>query len=137
MKLKDFTQEERVAWLKADFAIHKGPDPAYGFFGRDVDVLRIEKRLLTAGNILLVHGMGGAGKSTLLHHLGGWWQKTGFVERVFYFGYDEKAWTRQQILHAIAEKLYEPGRFHGSFRRCPRSCNRPIWRRRLKPGGTS
>ena len=82
-------------------------------------MLRIEKRLLTAGNILLVHGMGGAGKSTLLHHLGGWWQKTGFVEQVFYFGYDEKAWTRQQILHAIAEKLYDPGRFHGSFLALP------------------
>jgi hypothetical protein len=119
VKLRDFTQEERVAWLKADVAVHKGPDPAYGFFGRDVDVLRIEKRLLTAGNILLVHGMGGAGKSTLLHHLGGWWQKTGFVDQVFYFGYDEKAWTRQQILHAIAEQLYDPGRFHGSFLALP------------------
>jgi hypothetical protein len=119
VKLRDFAQEERVAWLKADVAGHKGPEPTYGFFGRDVDVLRIEKRLLTAGNILLVHGMGGAGKSTFLHHLGGWWQQTGFVDQVFYFGYDEKAWTRQQILHAIAEQLYDPGRFHGSFLALP------------------
>jgi hypothetical protein len=119
VRLRDFNKDEWEKWLKADVAVHKGPDPAYGFFGRDVDVLRIEKRLLTAGNILLVHGMGGAGKSTLLHHLGGWWQKTGFVDQVFYFGYDEKAWTRQQILHAIAEKLYDPGRFHGSFLALP------------------
>ena len=119
VKLRPFTSEEWAAWLKADVAVHKGPDPAYGFFGRDLDVLRIEKRLLTAGNILLVHGMGGVGKSTLLHHLGGWWQKTGFVDQVFYFGYDEKAWTRQQILHAIAEQLYDPGRFHGSFLALP------------------
>ena len=71
-KLRHFTNAEWAAWLKADVAVHKGPDPAYGFFGRDADVLRIEKRLLTASNILLVHGMGGAGKSTLLHHLGSW-----------------------------------------------------------------
>jgi tetratricopeptide (TPR) repeat protein len=91
--------------------------PSYGFFGRDVDILRIEKRLLgvDGDNILLVRGMGGAGKSTLLHHLGAWWQQTGLVERVFYFGWDEKAWTRQQILHASASTLYDAGRFHGSF----------------------
>ncbi len=116
VKLRPFTDKEWADWLDADIAVHKGPDAAYGFFGRDLDVLRIEKRLLTLGNILLVHGMGGAGKSTLLHHLGGWWQRTGFVDQVFYFGYDEKAWTRQQILHAIAEKLYDPGAFHGRFK---------------------
>ncbi len=48
-------------------------------------------------NVLLVRGMGGAGKTTLLHHLGEWWQATGFVDQVFYFGYDERAWTCQQI----------------------------------------
>jgi hypothetical protein len=51
VNLRPFTNEEWAAWLKADVAVHKGPDPAYGFFGRDIDVLRIEKRLLTAGNI--------------------------------------------------------------------------------------
>ena len=43
-------------------------------------------------NLLLVHGMGGSGKTTLLHHLGHWWQTTGLVDQVFYFGYDQKAW---------------------------------------------
>ncbi len=52
----------------------------YGFFGRDVDILQLERRLL-AHNVLLVRGMGGAGKTTLLHHVGWWWQKTGFVEQ--------------------------------------------------------
>jgi hypothetical protein len=50
--------------------------------------------------------MGGAGKTTLLKHLGAWWQTTHFVDRVFYFGYDERAWTRQQILVAIAQELF-------------------------------
>ena len=57
--------------------------------------MEIEKRLLLRRNLLLVRGMGGAGKTMLLHHLGAWWQTTGFVEHVFYFGYDERAWTRQ------------------------------------------
>jgi hypothetical protein len=30
------------------------------------------------------------------------------VQRVFYFGYDEKAWTLQQIMTAIAQELYGP-----------------------------
>jgi tetratricopeptide (TPR) repeat protein len=49
--------------------------------------------------------MGGAGKTTLLHHLGQWWQTTGLVEEVFYFGYDEKAYTRHQIVDQIARRL--------------------------------
>ncbi|HMB08669.1 MAG TPA: tetratricopeptide repeat protein [Isosphaeraceae bacterium] len=82
------------------------PKPAYGFHGRDVDILEIESRLLSRNNLLLVQGMGGAGKTTLLHHLAAWWQTTGFVDWVFYFGYDQKAWNRQQILRAIAKQFF-------------------------------
>ena len=82
------------------------PKPAYGFHGRDVDILEIESRLLSRNNLLLVQGMGGAGKTTLLHHLAAWWQTTGFVDRVFYFGYDQKAWNRQQILRTIAKQFF-------------------------------
>ena len=46
------------------------------------------------------------GKTALLHHLGWWWQNTGFINQVFYFGYDEK-WRHQQILLKIAENLFE------------------------------
>ena len=106
---------KRTKWLQERQARHPAPEPTYGFFGRDVDILKIEKRLLTESNILLVHGMGGTGKTTLLHHLTAWWQTTGFIDQAFYFGYDEKAWTRQQLMHAIAGKLFDPGRFHGSF----------------------
>jgi tetratricopeptide (TPR) repeat protein len=84
------------------------PATAYGFVGRDLDVLEIERRLLLRGNLLLVQGMGGAGKSTLLHHLGWWWQKTRFVEQVFYFGYDLKAWRLPEIIAKIGEQLGLP-----------------------------
>lgn len=81
--------------------------PKHGFWGRDLDILSIERRLLTSPdrNILLLEGMGGAGKTTLLQHLGWWWQVTGLVSRVFVFEYDRRPWTRQQILHEIADGL--------------------------------
>jgi len=107
---REFTPEERTAWFehKAEEKRYTPPDPQYGLVGRDIDILQIEKRLLTKRNILLVRGMGGAGKTTLLRHLAAWWHTTGFVQRVFYFGYDEKAWTLQQIMTSIAQNLYGP-----------------------------
>jgi tetratricopeptide (TPR) repeat protein len=107
---REFTPEERATWFerKAEEKRYIPPDPQYGFVGIDIDILQIEKRLLTKRNILLVHGMGGAGKTTLLRHLAAWWHTTGFVQRVFYFGYDEKAWTLQQIMTSIAQQLYGP-----------------------------
>ena len=78
------------------------------FWGRDLDILEIERRLARHGNILLIEGMGGAGKSTLLQHLAWWWQSTGWAERVFTFAFDQKPWTRQQIVHKIAEELELP-----------------------------
>ncbi len=91
------------------------PPLTYGFFGRDLDILQIEQRLLTRRNLLLIRGMGGAGKTTLLHHLGEWGQSTHLVERVWYFGYDERAWTRQQLLDAIARDLLDPATYHTAF----------------------
>jgi tetratricopeptide (TPR) repeat protein len=107
---RDFTPPERAAWYehKAEEKSYIPPEPTYGFVGRDLDILQIEKRLLAKRNLLLVRGMGGAGKTTLLRHLGGWWHTTGFVQRVFYFGYDTRAWTLQQIMMEIAQQLYGP-----------------------------
>jgi hypothetical protein len=58
--------------------------------------------------------MGGTGKTTLLNFLREWWQKTHFADHIFYFGYDERAWTLDQILFAIGSQVYdrfEMGRF--------------------------
>jgi len=79
----------------------------YGFWGRDLDVLEVERKILARddANILLMEGMGGSGKTTLLQHLAWWWQTTGLVDLVFCFEYDVKPWSRQQILYDIAAKL--------------------------------
>ena len=105
LSTREFTQAEQAEYYQRQADRTPFPQPTYGFFGRDLDILQIEKRLLEKRNVLLVSGMGGAGKTTLLKHLGAWWQRTGFVDEVFYFGYDERAWTRQQILESIGKKL--------------------------------
>jgi tetratricopeptide (TPR) repeat protein len=95
------------------------PAPTYGFHGRDLDVLEIEKRLLGPSdqphNLLLLQGMGGAGKTTLLRHLAAWWQATHLVEQIFFFSFDQKAHTLQQITHAVAEQLLGTGEYHTCF----------------------
>jgi tetratricopeptide (TPR) repeat protein len=113
--LRDQTPAEAEAWYAGQHGRFRPPEPAYGFFGRDLDVLAIERRLLR-NNLLLVQGMGGAGKTTLLQHLGAWWQETGWVEQVFSFGWDERAWNLQQLGDTIAGRLLPAARFHGEFR---------------------
>ncbi len=107
LAVRQFTPEESKAHFEAlaQAARYTPPEPQYGFVGRDLDILQLEKRLLTQRNIVLVRGMGGAGKTTLLHHLSSWWRTTGFVQQIFYFGYDEQAYNRQQIMVAIAQRL--------------------------------
>ena len=116
LSVRDLTAEEANAYYSRQAeSYHSAAKPSYGFIGRDLDILEIEKRLLSRRNILLVRGMGGAGKTTLLQHLGEWWQTTHFVDRVFSFGYDQKAWTRQQIMVDIAQKLYSKVEYYGQF----------------------
>ncbi|GHO73952.1 hypothetical protein KSD_17230 [Ktedonobacter sp. SOSP1-85] len=104
--LQPFTPQQESAYYQEQAARYRIPqEPSYGFLGRDIDILQLEKRLLLKRNIVLVRGMGGAGKTTLLHHLATWWQHTELVKQVFYFGYDERAWTRQQVMRTIAQKL--------------------------------
>ncbi|MBV8729894.1 MAG: tetratricopeptide repeat protein, partial [Acidobacteriia bacterium] len=101
------TEEERRARLKRSNELFHAHPTKHRFWGRDLDILNIERRILSAAdrNILLIEGMGGTGKSTLLQHLGWWWQTTGLISRVFNFEYDQKPWTRQQILHEISRAL--------------------------------
>jgi hypothetical protein len=111
INLRPFTPSEEVEYRNAQAERYKAPRPSYGFVGRDSDVLQVERRLLRLRggeprNILLIRGMGGSGKTMLLKHLMEWWQTTGFVQEVFYFGYDERAWNLDQIIGQVAQKLF-------------------------------
>jgi tetratricopeptide (TPR) repeat protein len=76
----------------------------YGFLGRDIDILTIEK-MLSKRNILLLRGAGGVGKTTLLGHMADWWLKTGWIDHVSYFDYDRKPYHSEEILNTIAETV--------------------------------
>jgi tetratricopeptide (TPR) repeat protein len=115
LKPREFTTQENKDYYEKQTQNYEPPKTAYGFVGRDLDVLEIEKRLLLKRNVLLIKGMAGSGKTSLLHHLGSWWQTTGFVDQVFYFGYDDKAHTLQQIMMVIAKRLMNEVEYMSSF----------------------
>ncbi len=119
IKLREFTPEEEKIFYERQAVRYPEPKVSYAFVGRDLDILHIERLLLSYNNLLLVRGMGGSGKTTLLHHLGYWWQTTGLVEQVFYFGYDQKAWTRQQIMNTLARQIMDKEEYRTRFQ--PRS----------------
>ena len=108
--LRAFTPEEEEKYFETVGSQYRFPLPTYGFVGRDLEILKIEKALLKH-NVLLLQGMGGTGKTTLLNYLREWWQKTNFVKNTFYFGYDEKAWTLEQILFFIGQQIYKKFEF--------------------------
>ncbi len=125
------TKEERSAWYERIAGRYPPPKTAYGFVGRDLDVLQIVRRVLKH-NLLLIRGMGGAGKTTLLKHLGNWWQTTDFIDRVLYFGYDEKAWTCLQILDVIARQLLDQIEYLSDYQPLSPAAQRALVVERLK-----
>ncbi|NMG20577.1 tetratricopeptide repeat protein [Brasilonema bromeliae] len=104
--LREFTPQEEEEFWQTEGERYRFTSPEYGFFGRDLEILKIEKSLLRH-NILLLQGMGGTGKTTLLKYLRQWWQRTCFAKDIFYFGYDHKAWTLTQILFEIGTRVYK------------------------------
>ncbi|WP_375328603.1 tetratricopeptide repeat protein [Microcystis sp. BLCC-F210] len=105
LNLRPFTPEEEEKYWEHIGNQYVFPLPEYGFVGRDLEILKLEKALLKH-NILLLKGMGGTGKTTLLNYLREWWQKTNWATHIFYFGYDRKAWTLEQIVHEIGQGIY-------------------------------
>jgi tetratricopeptide (TPR) repeat protein len=110
LALRDFTPHEEETYWQQQASLYRLKEqpkaPTYGFVGRDLEILKIERALLRQ-NVLLVQGMGGTGKTTLLNYLREWWQTTQFVKDVFYFGYDQQAYTLEQILFAIGQRVYD------------------------------
>ena len=110
-RLREMTFAETEEYFERQATAYRFAGATYGFVGRDLEILKLEKALLQHG-VVLLQGMGGTGKTTLLRYLQEWWVQTNFVEGVFYFGYDTKAWTLEQMLFEMAGRL-----FSGSDRR--------------------
>lgn len=105
LNLRQFTPQEEDEYFNRLGELYQYTPPEYGFIGRDLEILKIEKALFRH-NILLLQGMGGTGKTTLLNYLRSWWQTTNFATDIFYFGYDERAWGVTQILFEIGKQVY-------------------------------
>ncbi|KAM3105389.1 CHAT domain-containing protein, partial [Phormidesmis sp. 146-33] len=103
--LREMTFAESDAYFANQGTEYRFAGATYGFVGRDLDILKLEKGLLRHG-VMLLQGMGGTGKTTLLRYLQDWWVQTGFVERVFYFGYDVRSWTLEQMMFEIASVIF-------------------------------
>ncbi|MGK7879152.1 MAG: CHAT domain-containing protein, partial [Crocosphaera sp.] len=108
--LREMTPQETEKYYSDLEQLYRFPLPIYGFVGRDLEILKIEKSLLKH-NVLLLQGMGGTGKTTLLNYLREWWTKTHYVDKIFYFGYDETAWTVEQIIFNMGQQLYDKYKF--------------------------
>lgn len=80
--LRSFTPQEEEAYWRQQELTYRFVGATYGFVGRDLEILKIERSLIRQ-NILLVQGMGGTGKTTLLNYLREWWQTTQFVRMCF------------------------------------------------------
>ncbi len=106
LNLREFTPQEETDYFLSRSQRDRFSIPTYGFVGRDLEILKIEKMLLRH-NILLLRGINGIGKSTLLNYLREWWQTTHFAQKIFYFSYEEKAWTLQQIVFDIGQQVFE------------------------------
>jgi len=104
------TEPEQAKFYNRKAAVGDEPPTEYGFVGRDLDIQSVEHHVLkdTGSNELLVRGMAGAGKSTLLAHLAWWWQRTGLIDQVFSFSYEDRAWTAAQITREIRSRLLSP-----------------------------
>ena len=110
LRLAPMDEAEQGRFYQRQADIGEEPSPEYGFVGRDLDIQAIERRLLTSpgANQVLVQGLAGAGKTTLLRHLAWWWQRTGLVDKVFAFSYEDRAWTASQIIRDIRARLLTP-----------------------------
>jgi tetratricopeptide (TPR) repeat protein len=110
LTVRPMTSAEEEAFYRRRDQVAVAPAVEYGFVGRDLDLHALERMLLTdtQQTQVLVRGMAGAGKSTLLAHAGWWWQRTGLIDQVFAFSYEQRAWNTDQIIRHIAGHLLTP-----------------------------
>ncbi|MBF0518951.1 MAG: tetratricopeptide repeat protein [Nitrospirae bacterium] len=108
--VRELTSVETKELLQRDILNKEYIRPKYGFCGRDLEILRIEKLLIKHKTVLL-RGTRGVGKTTLLKHFVWWWQITGFVNKAFYFTYNNNL---SEFLCNFAEKAFQ-GDIYNNF----------------------
>lgn len=108
--LTKFKAHEEEKFLYRQHSRHKQPKFPYGFQGRELDILKIEKLLIDPFNYksrkhLLLRGMVGVGKSSLLKYLAWWWEETQWVEGVIFLEIGKRNWDWESMLEQMVEQI--------------------------------
>jgi tetratricopeptide (TPR) repeat protein len=78
---------------------------AYGFIGRDYDILRLE-RGFRQNNIVLLQGMGGVGKTELACGFAGWLEETqGRTGKIFFMSFEQGA-TLSNVVNQVGREVW-------------------------------
>ena len=106
-KIRTLKREEEEQWLLQKSRMPAFPQFKYEFYGRDLDILKIEK-LLLSNNHLLLRGMIGVGKSALLKYLTAWWRITNFreIKNAIYIDFAEKKYSYPQFINTLAKPVF-------------------------------
>ncbi|MEO1625162.1 MAG: CHAT domain-containing protein [Bacteroidota bacterium] len=110
LKLRSFTAREREAVNRKKRRLYHFSPPTYGFKGRDLDILKVEKLLSPPNNHLLVRGMVKVGKSTLLKYLAQWWGSTSFrsVLHLAYFDFRSSPLSHAKFVDRLGKLVFAP-----------------------------
>jgi hypothetical protein len=102
---REFTPEESAAYCEQQATRYRAREPTHGFVGRDLDILHIERLLLSevgmgSRNLLLVRGMAGAGRAASCStwvsggRRRGWWIRSSHSPTTSRRGPFSRSWTR-------------------------------------------
>ncbi len=102
LDLDDFLVETRYI-----ASLHGFPDQgAYGFIGRDYDILRLE-RAFRQNNIVLMKGMGGVGKTELSCGFARWLEETqGRDSKMFFVSFEHGA-TLSNVISQVGREVFK------------------------------
>jgi tetratricopeptide (TPR) repeat protein len=131
--MRSFTPDEQAVFSQQQTVPFCVPETTYGFVGRDLDIIQVERRLKYQHNMILVEGKGGVGKTTFLRYLASWWQTTRFIDEIFYFGYHTQAWMYQDVMNTIAQRLFgATDYYHRIYQTLSTQAQQAVLTRRLR-----
>jgi len=109
--LRELSREESQNLQRARYQRHLPPKPPYGFHGRELDILKIEKLLIDPEDYelrrhLLIRGMMGTGKTALMAYLAWWWEETRWVDRAIMLSIEGGYISWKGLLWEIGKQVF-------------------------------
>lgn len=107
ISLRAMTKDEELKHYAMLERQYRAPVLEFGFHGRDLDIMKIE-RLLLKQNHLLLRGMVGVGKTALLQHLAEWWSLTAFrgASQAVYFDCSSGTPGLSEVVNKIGSTIF-------------------------------